>query len=83
MYKFQKIVEKMSRDKRRVVVIDRKKYTEKCLNLLHTESFIQLGHDPIKAIERNVYTFIRTIRNNLTKQEFSRFSRLYLTGSSS
>ena len=62
-YKFRKTVEKKSRDKtimvfkqdmgRGVALIDRKIYTGKCLNLLHTESFIQLDHDPIKAIKRN------------------------------
>ena len=49
-YKFQKIVEQLSRNKRIMVlkqdkgrcvaVIDRKKYTGKCINLLHTDSFI-------------------------------------------
>ena len=62
-YKFRKTVEKKSRDKsimvfkqdmgRGVALIDRKIYTGKYLNLLHTESFIQLDHDPIKAIKRN------------------------------
>ena len=88
-YKFQKIVEKLSRNNsimvlkqdkvRGVVVIDRKTYTEKCLNLLNTDSFIQLYHDPIKLIEEKIQRSIRKIRNNLTKQEYS---RLYPTGSS-
>ena len=43
----------LKKDKGRgVVVRDRKTYTEKCLNLLNTDSFIQLDHDPTKAIER-------------------------------
>ena len=33
------------------VVIDRKKYTEKCINLLHTDSFIRLDHDQTKTTE--------------------------------
>ena len=43
----------LKKDKGRgVVVIDRNTYTEKCLNLLNTDSFFQLDHDPTKAIER-------------------------------
>ena len=64
---------------RGVVVIDRKTYTEKCLNLLNTDSFIQLEHDPTKAIEGKTQRSIRKIKNNLTKQESS---RIYPTGSS-
>ena len=66
-------------------MIDRKTYTEKCLNLLNTDSFIQLDHGPTKAIERKMPWFMqnrsmRKIKNNLTKQEYS---RIYPTGSSS
>ena len=54
---------------RGVIVTDGKKYIEKwkCFNLLHTESFIQFDHDPIKTIEIKIQMFILTIRNNLTK----------------
>ena len=89
LYKFRKIVEKLSRNNsimvlkqdkgRGVVVIDRKTYTEKCLNLLNTDSFIQLDNDPTKAIEGKIQRSICKIRNNLTRQEYS---RLYPTGSS-
>ena len=88
-YKFRKVVEKLSRNNsimvlkqdnsRGVVVIDRKTYTEKCLSLLNTDSFIQLDHDPTKAIEGKSQRSIRKIKNNLTKQEYS---RIYPTGSS-
>ena len=64
---------------RRVVVIDRKISTEKCLNLLNTDSFLQLDHDPTKAIEGKILRSIHKIKNNLTKQEYS---RIYPTGSS-
>ena len=88
-YKFRKVVEQLSRNKgtmvlkqdksRGVVVIDRKKYTEKCINLLHTDSFIRLDHDPSKTIEGKIQRSMRKIKSNLTKQEYS---RLYPTGSS-
>ena len=64
---------------RKALAIDRKTYTEKCLNLLNTDSFIQLDNGPTKAIEGKIQRFICKIRNNLTKQEYS---RLYPTGSS-
>ena len=86
-YKFWKIVEKLSKNKsimvlkqdkgRGFVVVDWKKYTEKCLNLPHTDSFIQLGHDTTKTVEGKIQR--SEFKNNLTKQEYS---RLYLTGSS-
>ena len=89
LYKFRKIVEKLSRNNsimvlkqdkgRRVVVIDRKISIEKCLNLLNTDSFLQLDHDPTKAIEEKILRSIHKIKNNLTKQEYS---RIYPTGSS-
>ena len=31
-----------------------KKYAEKCLNILQTEQFIKLGHDPTKSIENKL-----------------------------
>ena len=55
----------LKQDKGRgVVVIDRKTYTEKYVNLLNTDSFTQLDHDPAKVIERK----IRKIKSNLNKQ---------------
>ena len=60
-----------------VVVIDSKTHTEKCLSLLNTDSFIELGYDPTKGIEGNIQRSMRKIKNNLIKQEYS---RLYPTG---
>ena len=56
-----------------VVVIDRKTYTGKCPNLLHTESFTQLDHDLTKAVEGKTQRSMGKIKNNLTKQEYSSF----------
>ena len=64
---------------RGLVVIDRKIYIEKCLNLIDTYSFIQLDHDPAKVIAGKIQRFIVKITTELTKQEYSRF---YRTGSS-
>ena len=89
LYKFQKIVKQLSRKKsimvlkqdkgRDIVVIDRKKYTEKSISLLHIDSFIQLDHDPTKTTKGKSQRSVRKMKNNLTKQEYS---RLYPTGSS-
>ena len=60
----------LKQDKGRgVAVIDRKTYTEKCLNLLNIDSFIHLDYDPTKAIEGKIQRSIWKIKNNLTKQE--------------
>ena len=50
-------------------MVDRKKYTEKCINSLHTDSFIRLGHHPTKVIEGKIERSIRKIKNNLPNQE--------------
>ena len=57
---------------RRLVLIDRKTYTTKCLNLLNIYSFIQLGHDPTKAIKEKMQRSISKIKKKITKQEYSR-----------
>ena len=87
MYKVWKMVEKLSRNKRimvlkqdkcrGVVVKDKKKYTEKFLNLLHIHSFIQLDHDLTKTIEGKIQRSIWKLKNNLTKQEYR---KLYSIG---
>ena len=69
----------LNHDKGRcAVVIDRKKYTQKCVNVLHTDSTIQVDHDPTKTIEGKIQRSIGKIKKNVTKQGYS---RLYPTGS--
>lgn len=55
--------------RRRVVVIDRKTYTTKCLNLLNIDSFIQLGHEPRNVIKEKMQKSIRKIKKKITNQE--------------
>ena len=57
-----------------VAVIDRKKYTEKCINLLHTDNFIRLDNDSTKTIEGKIGISLRKIKNDLTKHKYSRLS---------
>ena len=63
---------------RGIVMTNRMKYTEKCLNLLNTDSFVKLNYDPSKTIEGKIQRSLRKIKNNLTKQEYA---KLYPTGS--
>ena len=88
-YKYRKIVETLSNNKnivllrkdkgRGIVVINRMKYTEKCLNLLNTDGFVRLNYDSTKTIEGKIQRSLRKIKNSLTKQEYA---KLYPTGSS-
>ena len=71
----------MKQDKRRgVVVIDRSKYTEKCLNILQTEQFTKLRHDPTKSIESKIQRELRKLKTKLTIQKYR---QLYPTSSNS
>ena len=46
------------------------RYMEKRLDLLHTDSFIQLDHDPTETTEGKTHRSKRKIKNNLTNLEF-------------
>ena len=37
-----------------VVIMDNRKYTEKCLNLLNLNQFSKPSHDPTKSVENKV-----------------------------
>ena len=66
----------MKQDKGRgVVVMDRSKYTEKCLSILQTEQFTKLRHDPTGLSKKDT-TGIKETR--LTIQEYR---QLYHTDS--
>ena len=69
----------MRQDKGRgVVVMDRSKYTEKCLNILQTEQFTKLRHDSTMSIENKIQWELRKLKTRLTMQEYR---QLYPTGS--
>ena len=63
---------------RGVVVTDRPKYTEKFLNILQTEKFTKLRHDPTKSIENKIQRELRKLKRRLTIQEYR---QLYPSGS--
>ena len=57
----------MKQDKGRgVVAVDRSKYTAKCLNILQTEQFTKLRHDPTKSIVNKIQRELRKLKRRLT-----------------
>ena len=87
-YKYRDIVYKLSKkedivilnqDKGRgVVLMNRHKYTDKCLALLSTKQFTTLTNDHTKTLESKVQRILRTIKSKFTEQEYK---KLYPTGS--
>ena len=61
-----------------VVIMDRRKYTKKCLNMLNSNQFKKLDHDPTKAVENRIKRTLRKIKHKRSKQNYI---RLYPTGS--
>ena len=63
---------------RGIVIIDRKRYTYKCLNILNTKQFQKLDRDPTKPREAKIQRAIRKIKSRRSNQEYM---RIYPTGS--
>ena len=78
-FKYREIINKLSnnsniillrQDKGRgIVVIDRKKYTEKCMDMLNTKQFRKLDKHPTKTIEAKIERAARKIKNHLSTSE--------------
>ena len=69
----------MKQDKgRRVVIMDKTKYTDKCLALLSIKQFQTLNFDPTKSTESKVQRMLRKIKSKLPIQDYK---HLYPTGS--
>ena len=87
-YKYKTIIDRLSKNQsicimkqdkgRAAVVMDKSKYTEKCLNILQTEQFTKLRHDPTKPIENKIQQELRKLKRRLAIQEYH---QLYPTGS--
>ena len=50
--------------------MDRTKYTDKCLELLQTNQFMKLNHDPTKSIEGKIRRILRKVKNRLSSKEY-------------
>ena len=69
LYKFQHVIDKLSKNKsiiimrqdkgRGVTILDRKDYIEKCLNILDTKQFPKLRKDPTNTLERKMQHVLR------------------------
>ena len=87
-YKYKKVINNLSKNEnivilkqdkgRSVVILDRAKYTEKCMELLNTERFKRLTTDPTAAAERKIQNVLRKRKSKFSAQEYK---RLYPTGS--
>ena len=60
------------------VILNRKRYTEKCCKILETGQFRKLEIDPTKTIEGKLQRMLRSIKNMFTEIEYK---QLYPTGS--
>ena len=70
----------MKQDKGRgVVITDKLKYMAKCLELLQTNQFSKLKHNPTKLFENNTQHTLRKLKRRLSTQQYY---QLYQTGSS-
>ena len=58
--------------------MDRTKYTNKCLEILETNQFTTLNHDPRKSIEKKIRRLLREFKSRLSQKEYY---QLYPTGS--
>ena len=63
---------------RGVVLMDKSKYTEKCLQHLDTENFVKQPTDNTKTIENKVQRMLHKIKKKLDKNTYE---RLYPSGS--
>ena len=58
--------------------MDRTKYTDKCLELLQTNQFMKLNHDPTRSIEGKIQGILRKLKDRLSSKEYY---QLYSMGS--
>ena len=87
-YKYKKIIDQLSRNKdlwtlkqekgRSVMLMGRTKYKNKCVEILETNQFIKLSHDPTKSVGGTIERLFRMFKSILSQKEYY---QLYPTGS--
>ena len=80
-FKYNQVIQNHSKkqDKGRgVVILDRRKYMEKCLSILSTSQFAETDHDPTAYIEEKAKRILRKITNKLPSFVYS---KIYQTAS--
>ena len=55
---------------RGIVIKDKGKYSEKCMNILNTKRFCKLQEDPTKTILMKIQRAVRKIKNELFPKEY-------------
>ena len=80
-YEYKEVVKKLSNNKnicllkqdkgRGIVIMDRSKYVEKCLDLLQTDKFVVLPSDPTAQFEKRVQTCLRKMKSRLEPMTYS------------
>lgn len=87
-YKHQKVVNNLKRNNtiivmkqdkgRGVVIIDRNKYTEKCLAIINSNQFLKCKKDETSTVERKIQNVVRKIKNCFTENDYR---KVYPSGS--
>ena len=80
-FRYNQVIQNLSKkqDKGRgVVILDRRKYMEKCLSILSTSQFAETDHDPTAYIEEKAKRILRKIANKLPSFVYS---KIYHTAS--
>ena len=66
----------LKQDKGRgIVVMDRSKYTKKCLEMLSTKQFTVVENDPTKTLESRIQRTLRKLKSKITDQEYKTYIR--------
>ena len=63
---------------RGVVILDKKDYIEKCINILDSKQFKKLKKDPTKTLENKMQRTLRKIKQHINENDYK---RMYPTGS--
>ena len=77
-YQDIKIYVFLSRIKEVVVLMDRTRYPDKCFEMLATNQFIKLNHDPTKSVKGKIQRLLRMLKSRLSRIEYY---QLHPTGS--
>ena len=87
-YKYQKIIDNISRNKnfilikqdkgRGVVILDKRDYIEKCINILYSKQFKKLKKALTKTLENKMQRTLRKIKQHINENDYK---RMYPTGS--
>ena len=65
----------LNQDKQQgIVILDRTKYIEKCMNLINVDQFRETENDPTKRTETKLQNILRSVRTNeyLSEEDYKR-----------